>query len=106
MDEIAAYANVQEIRDAGLDKLADEVETFGVPLEHLHFVDDEVAIILALDYEEGRAKPLVKRNKWFYDVVQRGFRLADARIPWRYRDIVVTPDGTWITRSAGERHLP
>jgi hypothetical protein len=106
MDEIAAYANAQEIRDVGLDELADAVETFGVPQEHIHFVDNEVVIILGIDYEEGRAKPLVKRSVWFLDVMQALIGRVELGMSWRYRDILVKPDGTWITKAAGERHLP
>jgi hypothetical protein len=88
------YANVQELQKSGLTGLASLVRAAGLPLEIIGMVNHQVARITQLDYEEGRPKPLVKRERWWSDVLAEALtRQAGGRTPV-CQSIAVHPDST------------
>jgi hypothetical protein len=88
------YANVQQLQDTGFTGLASLVRAVGLPLEIIGMVNHQVALITQLDYEEGRPKPLVKRERWWSDVLAAALtRQAGGRTPV-CQSMAIHPDRT------------
>ncbi len=92
------YRDASELREVGYGDIAALLGAEGVPLEIVHVGHDRVLHIRTFDYEEGLKKPLVQRDTWWFDGLNRS---AVEPVSVKGAMVVVRPDGsrfTWISR--------
>jgi hypothetical protein len=95
MSEVeTCYADIKELQHAGFTGLASLVRAAGLPLEIIGMVNHHVALITQLDYEEGRPKPLVKRERVWSDVLMEALTHQAGRGRPVCQSLAIHPDST------------